>query len=110
MQTGDVIRLAHPDYLLHSLTRYGGTDRVLDEIDFAPPPFQPLNDTATTVYASAATGAITLHASASLFTLAMVGQYVYLAEKDVRSTTMWKKPAKPSWRRTCAAATARMRR
>lgn len=89
VQTGDVVRLAHPDYPPQVLTRYGATDWTLEEIDFEPPPFKAINSGATTVYASAATGAVTLNASASLFTAAMVGQYVYLAEKDVRSTTMW---------------------
>lgn len=89
VQTGDVVRFAHPSYPPMTLTRYGATDWVLEEIDFNPPPFKALNSGATTVYAGAATGSTTLTASASLFTAAMVGEYFYLAEKDVRSTTMW---------------------
>lgn len=88
-QTGDVIRLAHAGYSPRTLTRHGGTDWVLEELDCSPPPFAALNTAATTVYASAATGSITLNASASLFTVAMVGEAFYLAEKDVRSTTLW---------------------
>lgn len=88
-QTGDVIRLAHPGYPPQALTRYSATRWTIDDVAFSPPPFAALNAAATAVYASAATGAITLNASASLFTGSMVGQFFYLAEKDVRSTTMW---------------------
>lgn len=88
-QTGDVVYLAHEDHPPYKLSRFSATNWTLVAVDFAPPPFDSLNATATTIYASAATGSISLTASASVFTAAMVGQYVYLGEKDVRSTTQW---------------------
>lgn len=89
VQTGDVVYIVHRSYAPRKLTRTSATSWALSTIDFAPPAFKAQNTTATTIYASAATGAITLNASASVFTSAMVGEYVYLAEKDVRSTLQW---------------------
>lgn len=88
-QTGDVVYLVHPSHPPYKLSRLGTTNWTLAAVDFAPPPFAALNSTATTIYASAATGSVTLTASASVFTSGMVGQYVYLGEKDVRSTLQW---------------------
>lgn len=88
-QTGDVIYLAHADVKPYKLSRYGATDWVIEAVSFDPPPFKALNTTTTTIYASGASGAVTLNASASVFTAAMVGEYVYLGEKDVRSTKQW---------------------
>lgn len=92
-QTGDVVYITHPSYTPYKLSRLAPTSWTLSAVDFAPPPFEAINSGATTIYASAAAGSVTLTASASTFTAAMVGQYVYLAEKDVRSTTQWE-PAK----------------
>ncbi|WP_129448122.1 hypothetical protein [Methylibium sp. Pch-M] len=89
VQTGDVIYIVHPDYPPCKLSRLAPTNWTIAAVDFKPPPFAPLNDTATTMYASAATGAVNIIASASVFTAAMVGQYVYLAEKDVRDNPIW---------------------
>lgn len=89
VQTGDVIYIVHRGYFPRRLSRFGATNWVLDTVDLAPPPFDPLNSTATTIYASAATGSVTLQASADIFTSAMVGEYVYLAEKSVRDTPLW---------------------
>lgn len=89
VQTGDVIYIVHRSYGPRKLQRFGATDWVLTGIDFSPFPFKPLNTTTTTIYASAATGSVTLTASASLFTAAMVGQMVYIGEKSVRDTLKW---------------------
>lgn len=87
--TGDVVYLVHASHPPYKLSRFSPTLWTLVAVEFAPPPFATLNTTTTTIYASAATGSVTLNASASLFTAAMVGQYVYLGEKDVRSTLQW---------------------
>lgn len=92
-QTGDVIEFAHGDYPPYTLSRYAATRWTMLAKEFDTPPFKALNTTATTIYSSAATGAVTLTASASTFTSAMVGQYIYLGEKDVRDTQLWE-PAK----------------
>lgn len=89
-QTGDTIYIAHPSYHPRVLARVAATNWTLTAVDFAPPPFEAQNTATTTIYASAKTGTgITLTASASTFTAAMVGQYVYLGEKDVRDTKLW---------------------
>ena len=88
-QTGDIIYLAHEDYAPRTLSRFGATDWTLAETSFSPPPFVSENITSKTVYADAVTGSVTLTASSSIFTAAHVGQYIYLAEKDVRDTKQW---------------------
>lgn len=90
VQTGDVVRLFHGSVPTQKLSRLTPTNWTIAPVEFSPPPFKDENSTTTTVYASAATGTgITLTASASLFTAAMVGEYIRLDEKDVRSTAIW---------------------
>ncbi len=88
-QAGDVIYMALGSVAPYALYRYGATNWVCSKVDFAPPPFKSLNITATTIYASATTGSVTLTASASVFTASNVGEYIYLGEKDVRDTAQW---------------------
>lgn len=89
VQTGDQIYLAHPSYAPRVLSRIAPTNWTLAAVAFDPPPFAAENTTATTIYASASTGSVNLIASASIFTASMVGEYVYLGEKDVRDTKLW---------------------
>lgn len=89
VQTGDVVYLVHPDVPPHKLSRLGPTNWTLAAVDFMPPPFRSQNTTTTTIYASASTGSVTLTASAAVFTSVMVGEYVYLGEKNVRDTKQW---------------------
>ena len=88
-QTGDTVYLTHPDYPPQLLSRIAPTNWTIAAVAFSPPPFAALNTTATTIYASAATGSVTLQASANIFSAGMVGEYVYLGEKDVRDTPLW---------------------
>jgi len=89
VQTGDVIYFVHGSYAPYKLSRFGTTNWTLAAVDLSPPPFQTENITATTIYASAVTGSVTLTASASLFTASHVGQYLYLREKSVRDVAKW---------------------
>jgi len=89
VQTGDVVYLVHASHPPYKLSRLAPTNWTLAEVDFAPPPFKAQNITATTIYASATTGSVTLIASAATFTAAMVGQYIRLDEKDVRDAEQW---------------------
>lgn len=89
VQTGDVIYIVHPSHPPYKLTRFGATNWTLAAVDFSPPPFKAQNITATTIYASGTTGSVTLTASASTFAASMVGQHVYLREKDVRDVLKW---------------------
>lgn len=89
VQTNDVIYIAHADHAPRKLSRFSATRWTLAAVDFVPPPFADQNATATTLKSSAATGSVTLTASASVFSSDMVGQYVYLQEKDVRDVQQW---------------------
>lgn len=88
-QTGDVVYLVCGTKAPYKLSRFGSTRWTIDTVDFSPPPFKTMNSTATTVWANAATGSVTIQSSAALFTASMVGQYIYIGEKDVRDTTQW---------------------
>ena len=88
-QTGDVIYMTLGDVPPYALSRYGATRWTCAKVAFSPPPFKALNTTATTIYASATTGSVTLTASAATFSAARVGEYIYLGEKDVRDVAQW---------------------
>jgi hypothetical protein len=68
--------LAHKDHAPAKLTRTTATSFTLADIDFVDGPYLDENDTATTLYASAQTGTVTITASAALFTAADVGRYI----------------------------------
>jgi hypothetical protein len=89
VQTGDVVYLVHPAHPPYKLTRLASTNWTLAAVDFVPPPFKDLNTSATTIYASAATGSVTLTASINTFTASHIGQYLYLGEKSVRDVPQW---------------------
>jgi len=80
-QSADVLFLAHKDHEPAKLTRTTTTSFTLTDIDFIDGPWLDENDTTTTLYASAATGAgITITASASLFASNDVGRYIRFRE------------------------------
>lgn len=89
VQSGDVVYLAHPDYAPRKLSRVSALSWTLGLIAFTNGPFTELNDTATTVYAGAATGATTLTASSSIFVAGDVGRLFYLRQKQADSTLQW---------------------
>jgi len=91
--TGDEIFIVHPKYPPQVLARHGATNWTIGDIDFEPPPFGTQNSSATTVYASANTGSVTLTASAAIFSASDVGTFFYLGEQDVRDVAQWE-PAK----------------
>jgi hypothetical protein len=79
-QSADVLYLAHKDHAPAKLTRTTATSFTLADIDFVDGPYLDENDTATTLYASAQTGSVTITASASLFTAADIGRYIRFRE------------------------------
>lgn len=90
VQTGDVIYIAHKNYPTYKLSRYGVTRWILSQVTFKNGPFKDQNtDQTITVYASAATGTVTLTASKSLFTSSMVGSVFYLEPKDLSTIKPW---------------------
>ncbi|SOD41315.1 hypothetical protein [Nitrosovibrio sp. Nv4] len=76
-QSADVLYITHPSYAPRKLTRTGHTAWTLTAITFLDGPYLTTNPTATTITPSATTGAITLTASAAIFTaLTDVGRVV----------------------------------
>ena len=64
-QTNDVIDLVHPDYAPYTLSRYGNTDWVMEQVPFAAPALLDQNATSTTLTPTALQGiGITVQASA----------------------------------------------
>lgn len=81
-QSGDVLYIASATYPPYTLTRYGTPNWQLAIYQPNDGPFLEANTTATTIYASASTGSVTLTASAAAFAATDVGRLVRL---DVRS-------------------------
>ncbi|MBK7366146.1 MAG: hypothetical protein IPI97_14610 [Nitrosomonas sp.] len=63
-QSADVLYIVHPNYAPRKLTRTAHTNWTLTVIDILDGPYLPTNSTTTTLTPSAATGAITITASA----------------------------------------------
>lgn len=90
VQSGDVIYIVHPSYPVKKLSRFGNTNWTLTDVDFTNGPFNDQNTTkTTTVYASAATGTVTLTASSSIFNAGHVGALFYLEPKDLALIKPW---------------------
>lgn len=76
-QSADVLYLAHPNYAPRKLSRTGHTSWTLTTIAFQDGPYGD-QETAITVTPSAASGAVTLTASAALFVSTDVGRTIRL--------------------------------
>lgn len=64
--SADVIFITHPDFQQRTLTRFGGTNWVLDTIDYEDGPFMPENiDEGTSLSVAAVTGTTTLSISST---------------------------------------------
>jgi len=89
VQSADVLYIAHRSHKPRTLTRVTNTNWVLAEFVPEGGPFKRTNtDKTVTVYASAATGSVTLTASSSIFTSSMIGSLFYLENisfKDIRA-------------------------
>lgn len=89
-QSGDNLYITHGTYPPQILKRTSATSFTLNQYDTVGGPWKALNDTATTVYASAETGAgITLTASAATFNANMVGGLIQLESKDLNVIPAW---------------------
>lgn len=89
-QTGDVIFIAHPQYPPQKLIRRGVNDWVVQPVSLKNGPFEDVDpDQTITVYASAATGSVTLTASSSIFTADMVGTLFLLEQKKIDGYKVW---------------------
>lgn len=89
VQSGDVLYLACAGHKPRKLSRFADTNWTLTEYAPAGGPFANVNTTATTVRASADSGAITITASASIFTAAMVGELFYIEQPSISTVPAW---------------------
>lgn len=84
-QSADVLYIVHPSYAPRKLTRTAHTSWTLTEITFLDGPYLNTNTTTTTLNPSGTTGAITITASAPVFTLVTdVGRMI-----RIRYSTTW---------------------
>ena len=88
-QDNDVLTVCHNDYYPRDITRTDHDAWTIAEFPNSGGPFLDINTTATTVYSDAATGSVTLTASASLFTAAMVGELFYIEQEPDDDTDRW---------------------
>lgn len=89
-QKNDVITLCHPDYPVRDITRTGNTAWTVTIFPSVLGPFKDKNTGATTVTASAVSGAgVTLTASTPIFDATMVGDIFYLQQMPTDATKTW---------------------
>ncbi len=89
-QSNDVMTILHNDYYPRDVTRTAHNAWTIANFANTGGPFLDINGTATTVYASAATGSgVTLTASAALFSSGMVGELFYMEQEPVNITSSW---------------------
>lgn len=90
VQSADIIYIAHRDFAPRKLSRLGNTNWTLTTLDATGGPFADENkDESITVYASAATGSVTVTASSAIFTAADVGSMFLLTQKDAAGYVAW---------------------
>lgn len=89
-ESNDVVYICHPSYAVRKLARSAPTSWSLTTLTPTNGPFKTINTTATTVYASAQTGAaVTVTASSAIFTANMVGSLFYIEQKSVLDIKLW---------------------
>lgn len=89
-QNKDILTIATDEYYPRDITRTAHDAWTLTQFDNQEGPFADVNGTATTVYASAATGSgITITASANLFNANMVNELFYIEQRPDDTTQRW---------------------
>lgn len=88
-QSADFLYIAHGSYEPRILKRLTSSSFQLDVFRPDGGPFKELNDTATTVYSSAETGAVTLTASSAIFQAGHVDSLFLLEAKNINSIPAW---------------------
>jgi len=74
---------------IKQLNRISDLNWTITDFDSVGGPFDATNSSATTVYASAATGSVTLTASTSIFTSGHVGSLMLLRPQDLSAVPPW---------------------
>ncbi len=88
-QSIDVLYNADGLRPIQQLTRSSDNDWALSDFETVGGPFESENATATTVYASAQTGTVTLTASTAIFTPDRIGSLFRIQPQDLRSVPPW---------------------
>ncbi|WP_447885131.1 hypothetical protein [Serratia fonticola] len=89
-QSADVMTVCHPNYQPLEIQRYAHDDWRTAEVVTVSGPFGSVNiDEAVTVYASAASGTITLTASSAIFKAWHVDKLFYMEQKNVDTVGRW---------------------
>jgi hypothetical protein len=89
-QSGDFLYITHPSYQQRILKRTSPTSFTLTPFEAKWGPFKDIDpDQTITVFADAETGSTQLHASAAIFTAAMVGSQFYLEAANTTNVTTW---------------------
>lgn len=90
VQSADIIYIAHRNFAPRKLARFGNTNWTLTEMVAVGGPFADENkDDAVNVYASAATGSVTLTANSPIFTANDVGSLFMLKQEDAAGYVAW---------------------
>ena len=89
VESNDIVYICHQNYQPQKLMRLSNTNWQLQPLVPTNGPFKIINSTATTVYASAQTGSVTLTASANIFSASHVGSLFYLQQTTVLSVKQW---------------------
>lgn len=92
VESADVVYITHPDFAPRKLSRLAPTNWTLIVMQPIGGPFKTSNVGATTVYASAQSGSVTLIASAGIFQPGHVGSLFQLSRKSAAVTTQWNQP------------------
>lgn len=89
-QSADVLTLVHPSHAPRELRRLTSASFELRLFEFRRGPFRALNSKEAVILAvSGTTGAVNLSCNAPIFNANMVGQLVYMEEKELRSVRPW---------------------
>lgn len=90
-QSGDVLYItSNGQYPTQKLTRTGASSFSIAELDTQGGPFESVDpDNTVTIYASAATGSVTLVASTASFVADHVGSLILLEQKNIDDIKQW---------------------
>ena len=89
-QSADVLTVCHPNYPPLEIQRHAHDDWRTAEVVTKGGPFNTINiDESITIYASGATGDVTLTSSASIFKPQHVGKLFYAEQKNNDSVPKW---------------------
>lgn len=89
VQSNDILYICSGDDKIKQLRRFGDVDWDLVDFETVGGPFEGQNTSATTVYASAATGTVTLTASTAIFQAGHVGALFRIQPQNLSDVPPW---------------------